>query len=40
MREGEINGEKYIHIHADEFQQKIDNNDFLECALVHQMAMY
>jgi guanylate kinase len=40
MREWEINGEKYHHITPSEFQSKIDNDDFLECAVVHQIAMY
>ncbi len=39
MREWEINWEKYHHISPGEFQQKIDNDEFLECAVVHQIAM-
>lgn len=40
LRNYEINGEKYIHITPEEFQNKIKNNDFLEYARVHQSAFY
>jgi len=40
LRNHEINGEKYIHITPEEFQHKIDNNDFLEYARIHQNAYY
>ena len=34
-REGEVNGVDYIFLTKEEFQKKVENNEFLEYALVH-----
>lgn len=40
MREGEINGKDYIFITKKEFEDKIENNEFLEYAYVHNSNYY
>lgn len=39
-RPGEKNGETYFFLTEEEFKQKIDQDDFLEWAFVHQKAYY
>lgn len=40
MREGETNGVEYKFVSKEEFEQKIENNEFLEYALVHSKDYY
>lgn len=40
LRAWEVNWVKYIHIDHDQFTKKIENNEFLEYATVHQVALY
>lgn len=40
MREGETNGVEYKFITKDEFERKIENDEFLEYAFVHNMNYY
>ncbi len=39
-REGEIDGKDYYFITREEFEKKIENNEFLEYAVVHQTNYY
>lgn len=40
MREGETNGKEYYFITKKEFEKKIENDEFLEYAFVHNMNYY
>ena len=40
IREGEINGKDYIFISKEEFEEKINNGDFLEYAKSHREDYY
>ncbi len=40
MREGEINGKEYYFISKEDFIKKIEKNEFLEYAFVHNMNYY
>lgn len=40
MREGETNGKEYYFITKEEFERKIENDEFLEYAFVHNSNYY
>lgn len=40
MREGEVDGREYFFISKEEFEKKIENNEFLEYAFVHNSNYY
>jgi guanylate kinase len=40
MRSDEKNGRKYWHISQEDFEKSIDNNEFLEYAIVHAKHYY